>query len=1795
MATALQHQLAQIAAKSTHQLDLKAQKSRHSQSLLFEPRDAASQSFDTLFEICVEEGFDELCQIDARFASFGSNIFANGSRDVDRTQLTAQENAELDDVLESFLILVQGRLLLKPAMKTLEWLVRRFRIHEYNSDAMLLAFLPYHAADMFSTVLSLISAKQLPVAFKWLHPYVTALQSPPRSAILAAITSNASLFSEFNAWVMRASNAKHQSAVLLGFWASLIAQAVNAMIDSTASGRDSVRQQREEDLLLRILPVLQSAFSTRGIPELYLGSCMIVTILVTKARLHDSVLDALMEAVVRAWTEETIEEGLICLAAIAEERDGIEFESIVIRTILKTDHTVHRLQAIGRQQRVNKLAAGIVCGAVKLGCKANNAAHITLAHQIFSTGLISEQQMSIVFREIIKSAATVRDTAKSGMVHEAITDMLEDCASSEVERDILEQVAKEANFDVQTLGLSSPMPDAARATNVEHADFDEPRTKDNDDDKQRLIHEMMQRLPCLSDQIPSFLDPALPADTWDPYLDTFQSALQLGIGARDISELIRAREDGRFSASLTFLMRAGTTTEFSSSVRASALRSCDTELRAYVKHTSEVDLQILLPYTLLALEDASAKVRRAAAAIISTIHKTSGTGPAPLSGDSAVRNRSASMNGDVWREVISQVILPILEDCVLDSTYIYRALPDILNNGTLTAEPTKQSQLKALKKSIRAELCIFFATHAVSTSAVSLQISLLKMLSKVGKSGMLARKDILLPFAKEWIQQSTQDVLKFCGQNGVQVNDLTTAVLSVVTHRTAEEIMFLKDIASGKSQTRREVQNATFNRIRQIFPYLKAEQYGMASLLLDIALQERNQDALSSSALDTLRILVLPADVLLTIVEELPSANSLQDHPPASKKQRTSRSDSIRHSDVDPAKLQSAVRKITLVLELVESSKPENHPQLLRGLFQLLNELHHFKNATGSDLVYLHQTLLGVLLSIVDAMSKSPQEVLKERVDQSAIRTDLIVECLRTAKSTQIHNIALLVVSKLATWQPEIVLHSVMPLFTFMSSTVLRQADDYSAHVADETVTKIVPPLAESLKSRGKNVATGAAELLLSFVAAYEHIPMQRRLPLFELLVSTLGQTEVLFAVLAMLAVRYGDDLKVMDFARDLAMSFEAAKVLDSAGKYVDLVTDGLQPKRSLSDTLLNFNEKTEDGVQNSVETLLDALADLLSRDALRSGISTNLIDKEGEQSQLIRDLYAQLLEKAVRLSSSVASNERLIDSSDSVLRSILGLLPTAEFISSSGRLMQSGSDPTRQQVFRSLEVRAHEAKRGNRQAQAIFLGVLPNCAIYIQPSQSVKTRNAAIACIHRISEKFGKADTSAVLQSAKDLVGDAALGSDERSLRISSLSALASIVPVLGDEAVAILPPLLMKCLNYLQITVNPNRSGTTDEQLVDVGSRLLNSVLGSLPWMLSGASLDSVIKIAAQFNQAAENPVHGIEEVEQLRSLLARKIAPSELFAALQRTWAQVLLLGQQAIFQQLSILHQAIKYHTKAIITKNAQVLYTVLLDAFDLRRHFASSHGNAGEDNYEELFTLVDRIAMDSTLKLNDATFRPFFIRAVDWAATSTPEVDQAGQQDRLMSVYTFSLTFFEQLQGLVTSYSGFLVDSAARLLEDGILDSNYRPDLLSTVLKTLSSSFRHDQDDFWQAPSHFEAMAGPLLQQLGSSARTDVCNTTIETFADFASAASSPEHLKSLNSSLMGLMRDAAASVRLAAVKCERAVTQKLGLEWLTLLPEMLPMISELMEDDDEDVEREVLRWVSEIELATGESLEGMLS
>ena len=238
--------------------------------------------------------------------------------------------------------------------------------------------------------------------------------------------------------------------------------------------------------------------------------------------------------------------------------------------------------------------------------------------------------------------------------------------------------------------------------------------------------------------------------------------------------------------------------------------------------------------------------------------------------------------------------------------------------------------------------------------------------------------------------------------------------------------------------------------------------------------------------------------------------------------------------------------------------------------------------------------------------------------------------------------------------------------------------------------------------------------------------------------------------------------------------------------------------------------------------------------------------------------------------------------------------------------------------------------------------------------------------------------------------------------------------------------------------------------------------------------------------------------------------------------------------------------------------------------------------------------MNEVAIEMIYKFNDATFRPIFASLVEWASSGLPKKDKLGRILRLQSFYAFTTTFFDNLKSIVTSYATYLLENAADILKTVNVKDEDSRELWARVLNTLLKCFEHDQDDFWQSPSHFSVIAPVLSAQFAHAASMPLILELIPAVVELTAAADSPDHHKELNGAILKHMRSETASVRLAAVKCEQELTDRIGEEWLSMLPEMLPFISELQEDDDDIVEKETHRWIVKIEGVLGESLDSML-
>jgi U3 small nucleolar RNA-associated protein 10 len=96
-------------------------------SFMFDGHEAARIDQSTLHLLALS-GLEKLKKLEPRFRAFETTLFAApDSSQLDRTSLTKELNARLNESIDAFLLLLSPYFLLKAAHKTLEYLIRRFR------------------------------------------------------------------------------------------------------------------------------------------------------------------------------------------------------------------------------------------------------------------------------------------------------------------------------------------------------------------------------------------------------------------------------------------------------------------------------------------------------------------------------------------------------------------------------------------------------------------------------------------------------------------------------------------------------------------------------------------------------------------------------------------------------------------------------------------------------------------------------------------------------------------------------------------------------------------------------------------------------------------------------------------------------------------------------------------------------------------------------------------------------------------------------------------------------------------------------------------------------------------------------------------------------------------------------------------------------------------------------------------------------------------------------------------------------------------------------------------------------------------------------------------------------------------------------------------------------------------------------------------------------------------------------------------------------------------------------------
>lgn len=274
---------------------------------------------------------------------------------------------------------------------------------------------------------------------------------------------------------------------------------------------------------------------------------------------------------------------------------------------------------------------------------------------------------------------------------------------------------------------------------------------------------------------------------------------------------------------------------------------------------------------------------------------------------------------------------------------------------------------------------------------------------------------------------------------------------------------------------------------------------------------------------------------------------------------------------------------------------------------------------------------------------------------------------------------------------------------------------------------------------------------------------------------------------------------------------------------------------------------------------------------------------------------------------------------------------------------------------------------------------------------------------------------------------------------------------------------------------------------------------------------------------------------------------------------------------------------------------QELTDLFLKALEFRSNLINHPNQELINNVEE--EIVNAF-VSWVLKLSEGSFRPLYHKIYDWAIRN-----EQSTKANAITYFILSNKISQSLKSLFVLFaSDFIEDSAALLnkcnqskseSESSSEDEEKNTLLIKNILNTLYNVFLYDSSRFIN-PHRFDILMQPLVDQLENPLIIDneaMVRDYVACVSQLAVAVSNDVLWKQLNYQILLKTRTNVAEVRIISFNCCVEIARKLGEEFSTLLPETVPIISELLEDDNLKVEANTKRGVQELEKILGESLQ----
>lgn len=458
-------------------------------------------------------------------------------------------------------------------------------------------------------------------------------------------------------------------------------------------------------------------------------------------------------------------------------------------------------------------------------------------------------------------------------------------------------------------------------------------------------------------------------------------------------------------------------------------------------------------------------------------------------------------------------------------------------------------------------------------------------------------------------------------------------------------------------------------------------------------------------------------------------------------------------------------------------------------------------------------------------------------------------------------------------------------------------------------------------------------------------------------------------------------------------------------------------------------------------------------------------------------------------------------------------------------------------------------------------------------------------------------------------------------NLLASVVLCAAELCSALRAHAIASLPILMPAFIKLMasQITQVPD---VVQVSLAASLYRIVESLAAFISPYLHPLLVELCGLSASHFHEEEDQAkaAHVASKLKGTRQKLASTVPTRVLVPAVENAYKDLISKKQlDAVGPLMSVLAESFVGLTSADLTALQSTLSDFFLSALQFR---CSSGADVTQDQVDVVENHVIKALVAFVLKLSETSFRPLYFRLYEWATRLNEN-----NKERTITFYKLSHGMAECLKGLYVSFAGHFLKNAAELLDhcniskigekdtddqlpqesngprheelffgSGQIAEEKSATLVNSILKTLNYVFLYDSQNFL-SKERFETLMQPIVDQLENTLggveglRQRATDVLVPCISQMAVACTDDTLWKQLNYQILLKTRHATPMVRLVSLEAVSGVARKLGEGFLPLLPETVPFLAELLEDEEESIETACRRAVQDLEQVLGEPIQ----